>query len=309
MREPNDVLRVFGERIRELRTAMGMSQEELGFVSNLDRTYISDVERGRRNISLMNIDSLARALRVDPGQLVNRVESQMPGPSASYMLREGFGVQCGFEVTGPMVLTAVGRTAEELEALPFSLFTSIDLKALSGIVGALFATHIARQSGALVNPIEKGHPDVIPLEGMNASERQLRNYGTGLEIKCTVGGVAKGSGLEPGERRLDNLSSITWQAHHRHVSSLMGLVIDFAGKRTTRGQFPLITAVFFADTLGMEDWGRISGVKGRNTKVTGMLASGKQKMGRGWVLVLDDDLLKKKYSQVLNFSLPGTSNG
>lgn len=309
MHEPENVLRILGERVRELRTALGISQEELGFISNLDRTYISDIERGRRNISLMNIDSLARALGVDPGQLVSRVESRTLGPSASYMLREGFSIHCGFEVTGPMVLTAVGRTAEELEALPFSLFTSIDLKALSGIVGALFATHIARQSGALVNPIEKGHPDVVPSEGINASETQLRNYGTGLEIKCTVGGVTKGSDLEPGDRRLDSLSGITWQAHHQHVSSLMGLVIDFAGKQTTRGQFPLITAVFFTDNLRVNDWGRISGTTGRNTKVTGMLDSGKRKMGEGWVLILDDDLFKERYSRILKFPLPSESNG
>lgn len=66
-------------------------------------------------------------------------------------------------------------------------------------MGALFATHIAQQTGAIVNPIEKGHPDVIPEKGRGAIEAQLRNYPEGLEIKCTVGNVAKGSSLEPGQ--------------------------------------------------------------------------------------------------------------
>ena len=43
---------------------MGVSQEELGFRTNLDRTYISGIERGERNPSLDNIDKLARALKV-----------------------------------------------------------------------------------------------------------------------------------------------------------------------------------------------------------------------------------------------------
>ena len=208
-----------------------------------------------------------------------------------------------------MVLLAASQTAEELRALPFSLFKSIDLKALSGIVGALFATHVARQTGAIVNPIEKGHPDVIPAEGASASEEKLRNYGRGLEIKCTVGNVAKGSDLRPGQRRLDHLTGVTWQAHHQHVSSLMGLVIDFAGKQSSQGRYPIITAVFFSDDLVVGDWGKISGTTGRNTKVTGMLSSGKRKMGEGWVLILDDSMFEQRYSEILSFSLSDARNG
>lgn len=55
---------IFGKRIRELRQARGISQEELAFISDLHRTYISDVERGNRNISLDNISKIAMALDV-----------------------------------------------------------------------------------------------------------------------------------------------------------------------------------------------------------------------------------------------------
>ncbi len=275
----------------------------MGFLSGLDRTYISDIERGRRNVSLININSLGRALQVDPAHLISETQDLTVAATPNYVLRREFNIDCGFEMTGPMVLTAARQTAEDLQALPFSLFRSIDLKALSGIVGALFATHIARQSGAIVNPIEKGHPDVIPARGAGATEAELRNYGSGLEIKCTVGGVVKGSDLSPGDQRLEHLTGITWQAHHRHVTNLMGLVIDFAGRQTSQGRFPIITAVFFADDLEESDWGKISGTSGRNTKVTGMLSSGKRKMCEGWVLVVNDDQLKRRYSQVLSFPL------
>jgi transcriptional regulator with XRE-family HTH domain len=59
MSQPDNLLVSFGERVRELRTALGLSQEELGFRSDLDRTYISDIERGKRNVSLVNISAVA----------------------------------------------------------------------------------------------------------------------------------------------------------------------------------------------------------------------------------------------------------
>lgn len=59
----------FGLRVRELRTNKGLSQEELALASLLDRTYIGGVERGERNISLINIYKLAQALNVSPKEL------------------------------------------------------------------------------------------------------------------------------------------------------------------------------------------------------------------------------------------------
>lgn len=54
----------FGARIRELRKQKGLSQETLALVCELDRTYIGGVERGERNISLVNIHKIATALDV-----------------------------------------------------------------------------------------------------------------------------------------------------------------------------------------------------------------------------------------------------
>jgi transcriptional regulator with XRE-family HTH domain len=49
---------------------MGISQEELGDVAGLDRTYIGGIERGERNVSALNIAKLAKALKVKPEKLV-----------------------------------------------------------------------------------------------------------------------------------------------------------------------------------------------------------------------------------------------
>ena len=53
-----------GHRIKELRNAMGISQEELGFRCQLSKNYVSDVERGRRNVSLKVVEKFALGLKV-----------------------------------------------------------------------------------------------------------------------------------------------------------------------------------------------------------------------------------------------------
>lgn len=61
----------FGEKLKELRRLKKISQEELAFRANLHRTYISDVERGRRNISINNIKKLAKALEIEIADFFN----------------------------------------------------------------------------------------------------------------------------------------------------------------------------------------------------------------------------------------------
>ena len=52
----------FRERVRALRKEKGLSQEDLALACDLDRTYISGIERGERNVSLVNIQRIADAL-------------------------------------------------------------------------------------------------------------------------------------------------------------------------------------------------------------------------------------------------------
>ena len=65
----NKVGKNFGERVREARKTLSISQEELSFRTGLDRTYISGIERGVRNPSLKNINKLAKALKVSVSSL------------------------------------------------------------------------------------------------------------------------------------------------------------------------------------------------------------------------------------------------
>ncbi len=61
----------FGDRLRSLRAVKGISQEELAERSGLNRTYVGSVERGERNVSLLNIYKLAAALSVAPSTLLD----------------------------------------------------------------------------------------------------------------------------------------------------------------------------------------------------------------------------------------------
>ena len=59
-----DIKQRFGRAIKKRRTELGISQEELAERADLHRTYIADIERGTRNVSLENIEKLAKALRI-----------------------------------------------------------------------------------------------------------------------------------------------------------------------------------------------------------------------------------------------------
>jgi len=60
----------FGARVREVRLSRGISQEELGYRSGLHRTAISFIERAERSATLETIEKLARALNVQPAELM-----------------------------------------------------------------------------------------------------------------------------------------------------------------------------------------------------------------------------------------------
>lgn len=63
---------VFGDRVRALRIARGISQEALAEAAGLHRTYVSSLERGQRNVGLDNIHALADALGVEPARLFDK---------------------------------------------------------------------------------------------------------------------------------------------------------------------------------------------------------------------------------------------
>ena len=64
-----EALRVFADRLKQLRTKRGISQERLAQLAGMNRNYVGDVERGKRNPCLYNIVKIAEALDVHPMEL------------------------------------------------------------------------------------------------------------------------------------------------------------------------------------------------------------------------------------------------
>ena len=75
MPKRDPILLAFGQNVRKFRDAKGFSQEQLAEKADLDRTYISDIERGTRNPGVKNVARLAKALSIATTKLVEGVKA------------------------------------------------------------------------------------------------------------------------------------------------------------------------------------------------------------------------------------------
>jgi transcriptional regulator with XRE-family HTH domain len=66
-----DVRIKIGVRLKELRNEKGLCQEKFSFICELDRTYIASIEQGKRNVSIANIEKIAKALDMSVYQFFN----------------------------------------------------------------------------------------------------------------------------------------------------------------------------------------------------------------------------------------------
>jgi transcriptional regulator with XRE-family HTH domain len=73
-RKKPDIRERFGFAVKVRREELGLTQEDLADRANIHRTYLSDIERGTRNLSLVNIERMAEALSVSMSELFRLVE-------------------------------------------------------------------------------------------------------------------------------------------------------------------------------------------------------------------------------------------
>ena len=69
-KDDSAIIGVVADNVRSLRKAAELSQEDLAHEAGLDRTYISQVERGKRNLTIMALAKIAGALKVSPDRLL-----------------------------------------------------------------------------------------------------------------------------------------------------------------------------------------------------------------------------------------------
>jgi transcriptional regulator with XRE-family HTH domain len=72
-----DINKAFGQVIKLMREEQGLSQQELADYAELDRSYISDMERGRYNPTLRSIYKLAEILKIKPNKLIEKVDKNI----------------------------------------------------------------------------------------------------------------------------------------------------------------------------------------------------------------------------------------
>jgi len=63
----------FGQRLKQLRNGIGISQESLAGLADLDRTYVADIEAGKRNVSILVAEKLAKALNTTISELFHEL--------------------------------------------------------------------------------------------------------------------------------------------------------------------------------------------------------------------------------------------
>lgn len=306
------VLVEFGEKVRTLRSELGISQEELASRAGLHRTYIGMIERAEKNLTLENIEKIAEAFEVKIADLfIENVSFQHKYKFRNDYQAKFVGKTDSISLDNLLFEEALrisNLKIAEIAGLVPSLFKTLGMRNLSSFVGENFVDSISKLSQGLLikNPHQDGYPDLLVMtdEGKNllkTFEKKLRdkspfsNFETGgIEVKATCGSVPTPKVLvkknltkpDVGDQRIELLKGYDWKAHHRSTNNLVGLVWDFING------IPIIVGVFFCSTLTSEDWGEIIKPKdegGRTTSVSIMPRSSVAKMYKGWIAVIDDE--------------------
>jgi transcriptional regulator with XRE-family HTH domain len=115
MKDHYGILQHVGNRIREFRKIRGISQENFAFECQLDRTYISGIERGERNVSLLNLSTIASKLGVPLSRLFADIKTNTTANAQDvYRVNHNFKISCGFSVMAKDVTNAALATATQL---------------------------------------------------------------------------------------------------------------------------------------------------------------------------------------------------
>jgi transcriptional regulator with XRE-family HTH domain len=70
----NSIKSKFGNKLRELRKRKGLSQENFAGLADIDRTYIADIENGKRNVSIIIVEKIAKAFEISISDLFSDIE-------------------------------------------------------------------------------------------------------------------------------------------------------------------------------------------------------------------------------------------
>lgn len=314
---------MFSTALKHYRERADVSQEELAAIAGLDRTYISQLERGLKSPTLTTLEKLASRLDVKPEHLLQRPRGNAPRFPADYHVREqrrilvSHGRTRGDLPTGTITgaVNLAHELIDDLYAVDLDVAAVLGLRNLSAFIGELLAAAMVQVADGQLqaNPHQDGYPDLLlldqsgrrhwdRLQGRIDEKSPFSPFqGGGIEVKATCGSVPSPAvcqrrGIERpdmGDTRIDTMAGYDWKAHHRETNNLVGVLWDFLERR------PRIVAVFYSAKIQQRDWGKIVQPRaggGKTTSVSIMARTGIEKMYQGWVCVLKEG----GYSEFLN---------
>jgi hypothetical protein len=179
--------------------------------------------------------------------------------------------------------------------MDLNLFSFLDFRVLSGLVGESFISKLSSTSKHLAkNPCLDGYPDLLQIATKRMREYFLRctnkdfikyKYG-GLEVKNTFGTKRANSFLINGEQRIEYINKkLDWKAHHQKTNHLIALLSDFVDA------IPKIVAVFYSDKLVPNDWAKVQRPKvgSAMTSFSTISSTGLKKLKSGLKICFDDE--------------------
>ncbi len=304
---------LFSTALKHYRERADVSQEELAAVAGLDRTYISQLERGLKSPTLTTLEKLASRLDVKPEHLLQVPRGGGPRFPHDYHVREQVQISVSRgPVHGKLPAETITRAVnvahgfiDDLYAGDLDVAAILGLRNLSAFIGELLAAAMVQVADGYLkaNPHQDGYPDLLLLDGYGRScWDRLQGHisdkapfspfeGGGVEVKATCGSVpspavCRRRGIERpdmGDTRINAMTGYDWKAHHRETNNLVGILWDFLERR------PRIVAVFYSAEIEQDDWGKIVQPQeggGKTTSVSIMARTGIEKMYQGWVCVL-----------------------
>ncbi len=315
MKTKKELLSEFGQKVKYLREVNKLSQEELAENAGFDRTYISLIERGLRNLSLYNIYKFTQAFKLKISDIFmgnNNMENykyKKIYDSDELMIKSSSEKITMINTDKILeIIHKTNSTMQKFDEFEVDVYKLLEMRNLSAFFGAIFVSVMEKEFNDifLKNPHQDGYPDLLLLDDQGKRDiEQLKNKmndkspfspfkNGGIEVKATCGSIPTPKELikkgfyKPGvgDSRISFLKGYDWKAHHRETNNLLGILWDFVNKR------PVVIALFYSDKLQQEDWGKIIKPKeggGKTTSVSIMTREGVKKMYNGCLFVFEND--------------------
>jgi transcriptional regulator with XRE-family HTH domain len=194
----DDILKQFGDWLKNLRRNSNISQEDLAERAGFSRSYYTEIETGRRNVSLLNLHKLAEALGIEVVDLLlrnsNKKTTQPRTASSTGFINESILIESG--LTAEMIRSGIGYSYTILDAIDDTLLSGnaprlariVELANLSSMLGNLLGAGIAKASAGI---FERNGPHKFPDLLAQESAAQDVEIKVALETNKPKGHLAK----------------------------------------------------------------------------------------------------------------------